>query len=80
MYNLFTLFKKNNTEELHLFNSEKVPDTCNVRNQSICNKMSYDEKSETIFVCKDENTARTKCAELGRQVCGICVSNLYADY
>jgi hypothetical protein len=78
-FNLFTLFKKNNTNELHLFHS-KLESSCKVKQDSICKKMTYNEKSETVFTCKDENYARTKCAELGRQVCGTCASNLYADY
>ncbi|EPH37551.1 hypothetical protein L291_0259 [Acinetobacter guillouiae MSP4-18] len=27
----------------------------------------------------DESIVRVKCAQLGRSVCGICVSHLYAD-
>lgn len=79
-FNLFSLLEKNNTKELHLFHSRLSNSACNALNDSICNKMTLSENSKTIFSCKDENEARKKCAELGRQVCGTCVSNLYADY
>jgi len=77
-YNLFTL-KKNDSGQLHLFRSKKnLKGDYNSENQSICNKMEFKKGSE--FLGKSEQFARTKCAELGRAVCGTCVSNLYADY
>jgi hypothetical protein len=78
---VYTLKKKTDTEELHLFEAVPSEDNkCIPKNKSICNKMSKDESSGNIFACEDENSARAKCAERGREVCGICVSNLYATY
>lgn len=79
--NLFTLKKREVTEELHLFRSELGPEgQCQTESESICKRMEYDEAISNIFICKDESFARKKCAEKGREVCGTCVSTLYADY
>jgi len=42
--------------------------------------MNKEESEKKIFACKDENEARKRCAEIGRDVCGVCVSNLYASF
>lgn len=80
-YNLFSLLKRKNTGVLHLFHSKLNGDACNVEPHklSICQRMSLDESEATIFRCENENEARRRCAEIGREVCGTCVSNLYAD-
>jgi uncharacterized metal-binding protein len=78
MMTLYSLIKKRNTDELHLFNSKKILDKCNVEeNISICKKMNFSEKGDVVFACNDENEARIKCAQEGRKVCGICVGTLY---
>jgi len=63
---------------MHLF-EEKIISTgqYSTENTSIYEKMNRSESEKTIFTCKDESTARLKCAKVGRQVCGICVSHLY---
>lgn len=42
------------------------------------------DKSDQIgsneFTCENENGARMKVAEIGRQVCGDCISHLYETY
>lgn len=42
-------------------------------------KMAFEDGGDDdyAFTCKDEVEARKKCAELGRKVCGTCVSHLY---
>ena len=40
--------------------------------------MKKSESEKNIFMCYNENEARTKCAEIGRAVCGTCVSHLYS--
>jgi hypothetical protein len=78
---VYILKKKKDTEELHLF--EAVPkenNICVIKGESICGKMKKGESSENIFMCKSEDYTRTECARKGRQVCGICVSHLYATY
>lgn len=77
-YNLYTL-KENDQEQFHLFKSRRELDgSCSARSKSICKKM--DHKRASKFTCKSEKEARLKCAEIGKSVCGTCVSHLYADY
>lgn len=76
----YTLKMKKDTKEYHLFKGTMKPDGCTSGQSSICEKMDKSESAKNIFACQDENSARTKCAELGREVCGICVSHLYATY
>jgi len=79
----YTLKKKEETEEYHLFEgnllSIKKCDT-NLVKESICKMMSIDENGGIIFTCEDEDQARLKIAEIGKQVCGVCTSHLYANY
>ena len=78
---VYSLKKKKDSEELHLFRGEVTdPRKCRVENNSICGQMQKSESEETLFECKHENPTRIKCAEIGRQVCGVCVSHLYATY
>lgn len=76
----YTLKKKQNTEELHLFKGEMTNDGCTSAQLSICKKMNKNESVGNKFACENENNARKKCAEIGREVCGICISSLYANY
>jgi hypothetical protein len=81
---VYTLYKKNNTGEMHLFKGEITDPppklACSVSEKSICKKMDRSEKASTEFACQDEDAARKACANKGRIVCGTCVSHLYADY
>lgn len=78
---LYSLSKKNKTKELHLFKSYKTNEKCYLsEKKSICKKMTSSESIKYNFTCESVNEARIKCAEIGRNVCGICVSHLYADY
>lgn len=76
----YTLKKKKDTEESHLFKGIFKDQGCTSELQSICKKMKKNESISNTFVCYDEDQARLKCAEQGREVCGICVSHLYATY
>ena len=78
----FTLKKKKNTKELHLFIGKMTSDNagCTSVLLSICQKMDRAESESNIFSCETEVIARKKCAEIGKEVCGICVSSLYANY
>lgn len=76
----YTLKKKTNTDEFHLFKGEMTKDACTSIRVSICEKMNKSESSGNKFACYNEVKAREKCAEIGRAVCGICVSHLYATY
>lgn len=77
---VYTLKQKKDTKELHLFEATPSKDGCIPKTKSICNKMSKNESSGNIFACQSEVIARTECAEIGRDVCGTCVSHLYATY
>lgn len=76
----YTLKMKKDTKEYHLFKGKKTPDGCTSNQKSICEKMDKSESAKNIFACADENSARIKCSEIGREVCGICVSHLYSTY
>jgi len=76
----YTLKKKNYTGELHLFKGKMSEKSCTSENASICKMMEKEESEKNIFACKDENTARKRCAEIGRDVCGVCVSSLYTTH
>jgi len=76
----YTLKKKKETGELHLFKGSFKDNGCTSADISICNKMKKEESEGNRFQCKNEDEARTLCASIGRQVCGICVSDLYETY
>jgi len=76
----YTLKKRKDTKELHLFKGKMTEEGCTSKNKSICQKMDKKESSGNIFSCKTEDEARTACAEQGRAVCGPCVSHLYETY
>ncbi len=76
----YTLKKRKDTNELHLFKGKMTEEGCTSKQISICEKMDKSESVGNRFACKTEEEARKKCAEIGRNVCGICVSHLYANY
>lgn len=77
----YTLKRKNETEELHLFEGVFTEaNKCTSGAKSICGMMAKTDSSGNIFACRNENDARIECAYLGRKVCGVCVSHLYATY
>lgn len=75
------------TKECHIFHGEYNPigEKCGIDMEriSICKKMtvktSKEREAEEIFECLSEQEARDICASLAREVCGICVSNLYSN-
>lgn len=54
------------------------------RYDCICKAMNCDEaekiEKERLEEFYNEKDMRQKCAEIGRQVCGICVSSLYGTF
>lgn len=80
----YSLKKRKDTAEFHLFEGEFLSDKtkCNTHltKKSVCKEMNQNESEKNIFVCQDENQARLHCAEKGREVCGTCVSHLYTTY
>ncbi|WP_081407059.1 hypothetical protein [Acinetobacter brisouii] len=79
----YTLKKNTNTGQFHLFEGKLNPpnskNKCTSESFSICEKMKWVSGSKDISCEVDESIVRVKCAQLGRAVCGICVSHLYAD-
>lgn len=73
----YTLKKRVKTEEYHLFEGDFTNTGCNSENISVCEKMEKQASEGNVFTCKDENEARTRIAEIGRKVCGVCTSHLY---
>lgn len=79
---VYTLRKRNSTSEIHIFLADSQTNgNCVSRINAICRKAS---KAETTIVekatCLSEQQARAKSAEIGRKVCGTCVSHLYETY
>lgn len=77
----FSIRKYSETEEFHIFEGRFTPDGCSTNRYSICEK--FDRRDENVIgiaTCLDEGETRKKAAELGRKVCGICVSHLYTTY
>jgi len=78
---VYTLKKKKNSEELHIFKaSPSIDNNCAPEKESICKKMDKSDSSENIFSCQDDNYTRNQCAKIGRQICGTCISHLYETY
>jgi hypothetical protein len=78
---VYSLKQKRDTDELHLFEGVMTSDTkCQPNNLSICQAMHKKDSEQNIFWCEDESSARSRCAAIGRRVCGTCVSHLYTTY
>lgn len=77
----YTLKKKKDTEEYHLFEGDfTIVPNCNSKQKSICKKMDKSESEGNSFTCYTEKLARNRIAEIGRPVCGICTSHLYTTF
>lgn len=80
----YTLKKHKTTGELHIFEGEMTPNhpdhQCKSPSLSICEKMRKTDSTKNIFACATEGQARIKSANIGRSVCGVCVSHLYESY
>lgn len=81
MTTVYSFRKRENTQEIHIFLADTTPNGCVSRQNSICRKAP---KASTDVVangaCLSESAARLKAAEIGRKVCGTCVSHLYETY
>ncbi len=79
-HTLYTL-KENSAEQLHLFKSKKDDSgECLTETMSVCGKMRYNQTIKHHFACQEELFTRKKLAEIGKPVCGACVSHLYGDF
>lgn len=77
---VYSLKKKDNTDEMHLFECKPNGFACDCNEISICGKMKKNEPHRDEFSCANEDVARLGAANRGRKVCGICVSRLYATW
>jgi hypothetical protein len=76
----YTLKKKKGTGEFHLFEGRMTAEGCTSKQLSVCGKMDKLESSGNEFSCEEEDTARKKCAKIGRAICSECVSHFYTTY
>lgn len=77
----YTLKTHSETDQKHLFEGDFSTLTCTSDNESICKKMEKDDaKAPNDFQCLSRHDARIRAAEIGDEVCGTCVSHLYASY
>jgi len=76
----YTLKKKKDTGEYHLFIGKMTAEGCTSREISICGKMNKSESSGNSFGCEEEDSARKKCSKIGKAVCRDCVSFFYTKY
>lgn len=81
----YTFKQDKKTEEIHIYAGKILPAGANGKCTS--NPISICEAKEKIngtnvrdAICLEEEEARYKAAEIGREVCGNCVKNLYATY
>lgn len=51
----YTLKKKKDTKELHLFKGVMTPQGCNSIVSSVCEKMEKSESEKNVFTCYNEN-------------------------
>lgn len=74
MYSLY-----NNDSERHLYKTKRDAEgKCNVpTGRPECGRDLKAVAGSYLFLCEDEGGARTKCAAIGRSVCGNCVATLY---
>lgn len=82
MTKFYSFLKDKKTEEKHIFEGDTNPKGgCFADQKSICKKVT-NENGNWIpdAICLNDNIARKKTAEIGRSVCGVCVSHLYTTY
>ena len=77
----YSFMKSTKTEEIHIFEGDITAESCTALNDSICKKMQKkDGKWINGSTCLKEQHAREKAANIGRPLCGDCVSHLYTTY
>lgn len=66
-----------NEDTWHIFPATHTKDGCNLLNRnSICEGLNWNDAVEKGN-CNNEQRAREKCFEIGRPICGTCLSHLY---
>lgn len=78
----YSFIKYEDTDEVHIFEGRFTTERCTANHTSICSKIE-DRRAENmvnVITCLNEDEARLKAAEIGRTVCGVCISHLYTTY
>ncbi len=77
---LYLLKEHENSGELHIF--EATPDNlrCIPFATSRCGKIPKADTKTSMTNCLRASEMRKRCAEIGPQVCGVCVGTLYAPF
>lgn len=77
----YSFIKSAKTEEIHIFEGDFTTNGCNAENKCICKKVQQSEGAWIDgSICLEQQQAREKAANIGRPVCGDCVSHLYTTY
>jgi hypothetical protein len=78
----YSLLRYKDTNEIHIFKGHFTEKSCTAQYSSICKKVTdwRNEEIENVKTCLDEDETRHIAADIGRDVCGICVSHLYSNY
>jgi hypothetical protein len=76
----YTLKKKKITGEYHLFEGRMTEEGCTSKQLSICGKMDKSDSTGNYFACEEEDSARKKCAKIGKAVCIDCIGRFYTKY
>ncbi len=87
-YRVNKFITKKDTEQYHIFQTKKEEDCPNqdspkltFKKESLCNKIKLKKtKSKKGLKCLSEQEIRKECADLGRVVCGTCISHMYGDF
>jgi hypothetical protein len=77
----FSIRKLEETGEHHIYEGKLTssdPLECVSGKNSICKKVMRSDTKHIGKSCLAEDVARKAAAVLGRSVCGVCVSHLYA--
>jgi len=80
MITAYTLKRKKGTDEYHLFEGRMTEEGCTSKQTSVCGKMDKSESAGNEFSCEEEDSARKKCAKIGKAVCLQCISLFYNSY
>jgi hypothetical protein len=76
----YTLKKKKGSQEYHLFEGRMTAEGCTSKELSICGKMVKSDSSGNEFSCEEEDSARKKCAKVGKAICVECITHFYSSY
>lgn len=75
----FILAQKKGTEEFHLFVLNNSSHEIIYSLSSVCKGMISKDIGKVIFQSKTEGEARILCAIQGKQVCAVCIRELYTS-